>query len=75
MSETPQGTWLGGVRKGSLWLSYAVSLLEIEKFDLRWSPKTETDFFGEEQWGKLERRKMKKISLRQNERESTLIWG
>ena len=30
-SETPQGTWLGGARKGSLWLCYAGSLAERQK--------------------------------------------
>ena len=30
-SETPQGTWLGGARKGSLWLCYAEYLAERQK--------------------------------------------
>ena len=31
MSETPEGTWLGGARKGSLWLHYAGLLTGIQK--------------------------------------------
>ena len=27
-SETPQGTWLGGAQRGSLWLCYAGPLTE-----------------------------------------------
>ena len=27
-SETPQGTWLGGAQRGSLWLCYAGRLVE-----------------------------------------------
>ena len=30
-SETPLGMWLGGARKGSLWLCYAGSLVERQK--------------------------------------------
>ena len=30
-SETPQGTWLGGAWKGSLWLCYAGSLAGRQK--------------------------------------------
>ena len=30
-SETPQGTWLGGTRKGSLWLCYAGPLAKRQK--------------------------------------------
>ena len=30
-SETPQGTWLGGVQKGSLWLCYTGPLAEKRK--------------------------------------------
>ena len=30
-SETPQGTWLGGARKGSLWLCYAGPLIGRQK--------------------------------------------
>ena len=42
MNETPQGTWLGGARKGSLWLCYAGSLAGRQKSGIsgsRWRPK------------------------------------
>ena len=29
--ETPQGTWLGGAQRGSLWLFYAGPLAEKQK--------------------------------------------
>ena len=31
MSETPEGTWLGGAQRGSLWLCYARLLTEKQK--------------------------------------------
>ena len=33
-NETPQGTWLGGVRTGSLWLCYARPLAGKQKSEI-----------------------------------------
>ena len=33
-SETPQGTWLGGAQRGSLWLCYAGPLAEKQKSEI-----------------------------------------
>ena len=34
MSKTPQGTWLDGAQRGSLWLCYAGPLAEKQKSEI-----------------------------------------
>ena len=53
-SETPQGTWLGGAQKGSLWLCYAGPLADKRKSGIsgkRHRPKPIP--WEKNSWGKL----------------------
>ena len=53
-SKTPQGRWLGGAQRGSLWLRYAEPLAEKRKSGIsgkRHRPKP--DSLGKEQLRKL----------------------
>ena len=50
-SETPQGTWLGGAQKRSLWLCYAGPLAEKQKRGI--SGKRHSRFHGKKQLEKL----------------------
>ena len=54
MSETFQGTWPGGVRKGSDWLCYAEPSAGRQKSRILGNQRiSKADFLGEEQLGKL----------------------
>ena len=72
-SETPQGTWLGGAQKGSLWLCYAWPLAKNRKVGSLGSGIDRTDFLGAEQLGEKKKKKTRKESWRQSEEESKQI--
>ena len=65
MSETSQGTWLGGAQKGSLWLCYAGPLAEKRKSGIlgkRRRPKPIP--WENSSWGNWEWKKTRKESQR-----------
>ena len=58
MSKTPQGTWLSGAQRGSLWLCRAEPLAEKRKSEISdkrhmLKAAAKGDSLGEEQLGKL----------------------
>ena len=70
MSETPQGTWLGGARKRSLWLCCAGPLPGRQKSGISDNQRRlKMTPWQRNSWESFERRKMRKKSQPQNEGE------